>query len=504
MNIQRIAKQFAASATSQVIILGQQLVLPPVFIHRYGLALYGEWHALSAAAAYLATLQFGVQTYVNNELTMRYSRGEMAEYQLMQSTALRMLLGAALLVGILLGAVFFLPVDRWMHIPMGQPAVATVIFFLGLQMLANLPMGYFIGTFMVFGQAHRGTSWQNFSRAMMVVVAAVMAWRHASFPAIAIGQFVVVIIYVLAVLIDLKRLEPNIFPTLRYWNSGMARSILGPSGYFFLIYTCNFLVYQLPVLLLQRILGPVAVVIFSVMRTIFSMMRQALTVFTTSIGPEVTNLYGARNWVSLGNLYALSERILFTAIPTLNVTALLLAPVLLRVWLHKPDLYLLGTYALMAMVSSAISVKDHKTQFQISTNSHRELAVVAFVSYLVMIGLSLVAIPRFGLEGFLALWLLTEAGQAIYVLRLNAKLLEPTGHVDQTPAIKMAVLLPLSLAAACFAQRHIRVDSWTLQAALAVVFGLALLAVSAWTFDLREVLRRYTQRRARTSAAMAG
>jgi len=39
---------------------------------------------------------------------------------------------------------------------------------------------------------------------------------------------------------------------------------------------------------------------------------------------------------------------------------------------------------------------------------------------------------------------------------------------------------------------------------LAIVFGLALLAVSAWTFDLREVLRRYTQRRARTSAAMAG
>ena len=86
----------------------------------------------------------------------------------------------------------------------------------------------------------------------MVAVAVVMALMHSSFPAIAIGQFLMVIVYTVLVLVDLRRLEPKIFPTLRYWDSKMSRSILGPSGYFFLLYTCNFLVYQLPILLIRR------------------------------------------------------------------------------------------------------------------------------------------------------------------------------------------------------------------------------------------------------------
>jgi O-antigen/teichoic acid export membrane protein len=500
MNIQRIAKQFAASATSQVIIFGQTLVLPPIFIHRYGVALYGEWLTLSAAAAYLTTLQFGMQTYVNNELTMRYGRGEMDEYQLMQSTALRMLLGIALAGALLLGIVFLLPVNHWLHISMSQMQVSVILYFLGLQMLASLPMNYFAGTFMVFGMAHRGTAWQNISRVMTVSAAVIMAWIHTSFAAIAVGQFAAVLVYALLMLIDLKRLEPTVFPTLRYWDRAVSKAILGPSGYFFLIYSCNFLVYQLPVLLIQRILGPVAVVAFNIMRSIFSMMRQGLSIFTNSIGPEVTNLFGRREWRSLSDLYSLSEKVLFAAIPPLNITALLLAPVLLRVWLHKPYLYSLATYALMAMVSAAISVKDHKIQFQISTNHHRELARVAFGSNLAMVVLAFFALHRFGLPGFLVLWFLTEAGQAAFILWLNARLLTEAGPVDQAPVVRMAFLLPGSLVAACFIERHIHDMAWLAQGVIAAVFGLLLLGLSAWTFDLRHVLRRYLDRRARMAA----
>ena len=503
MNIQRIARQFAASATSQVIILGQQLLLPPIFIHKYGVALYGEWLALSAAVAYLATLRFGVQTYVNNELTMRYARQEMAEYQVMQSTALRMLLGAALAAAAALSLVFFLPVNEWLHLSLSQPVVATAIFFLGLQVLANLPVSYFCGTFMVFGMAHRGTTWQNIARILMVAVAAIMAWFHASFAAIAIGQFILIVVHAGMVLIDLKRLEPSIFPNLRHWHNATARAILGPSWYFFLIYSCNFLVYQLPVLLIQWTLGPIVVVAFTIMRTIFSMMRQALSVATNSVGPEVTNLFGRRESASLANLYALSEKVVFAAIPPLNITALLLAPVILQVWLHKPALYSLTTYALMALASCAISVKDHKVIFQISTNDHRNMAVVQFLSYVVMIALSLFALPRFGLPGFLVLWFLTEVGQAAWVLRLNAQLLATCGPasaratvtVSHAPALRMAIFLPCALAAACLVEQHVHTASWTTQAAAALSFGILLAGLSGWIFDLRHVVHRLAQLR---------
>jgi O-antigen/teichoic acid export membrane protein len=439
---------------------------------------------------------------VNNELTMRYSRGEMDQYQVMQSTALRMLFGIAAVTTILLGSVFFLPLNVWLRLPLSQEAVATAVFFLGLQVIANLPLNYFSGTFMVFGQSHRGTTWQNILRTMMIVVAILMALLHSSFQAIAIGQFVMVMIYAVLVLVDLRRLAPEIFPTLRYWDKTIARSILGPSGYFFLLYTCNFLVYQLPILLMRRMLGPLDVVIFNVMRSIYSMIRQGLAIFTNSLGPEVTNLFGQRDWKSLANIYALSEKILFAAIPALNFTALLMAPVLLEVWLHKPNLYSLTTYAVMTMCSCAISVKDHKSLFQIATNHHGEMARNSFVSYVLMIAASFYVLPRYRLVGFLLLWFVTEFAQTLYILWLNAKLLKSHEHVDKWPVIKMLILVPLAAIASIQIARHDRSFGYITQGTIALSFGLVLFAVSAWLFRLKDVVERFRHRRAREQTVL--
>ena len=503
MNIKRIFKQFAASATSQVIILVQQLLLPPIFIHFYGVSSYADWLTLSASVGYLSTLQFGMQTYVNNELTMRYSRGEMDQYQVMQSTALRMLLGIAIVASILLGSVFFLPLNTWLGLPMTRAAVATAVFFLGLQVLINLPLNYLCGTYMVFGEAHRGVTWQNVLRVMMVIVAVVMALLHSSFPAIAIGQFAIALVYAALILTDLRRLAPEIFPTLKYWDRRTARTILGPSGYFFLLYTCNFLVYQLPILLIRRMLGPLDVVIFNVMRSLFSMIRQGFGIFTNSLGPEVTRSFGQSNWKSLGDIYLLSEKLLFAVIPTMNFMTLLLAPVFLQVWLHKPNLYSLTSYAVMTMISCALSVKDHKSVFQISTNHHHEMARNAFVSYIVMIAISFYVIPRYHLVGFLILWFVTEFAQTLNILWLNMKLLRAHGEVDKWPVIKMLILVPLAAIASIAIARHDRAFGYVTQAAIAVGFGLILFAVSAWLFRLRDVLERFRQRMSRNKVILA-
>jgi O-antigen/teichoic acid export membrane protein len=502
MNLQRIVKQFAASVTSQGIILLQQLLLPPIFIHAFGVSSYGEWLTLSAAVAYLSTLQFGMQTYVNNELTIRYNRGEMENYQVLQSTGLRMLVGIAIAATLLLSVVFWLPISRWLHLSLTQQETALAIFFLGLQVIANLPLNYFAGTFMVFGMSHRGTTWQNVLRTMMVATAAIMALLHCSFPAIAVGQFLMVLAYTFLILFDLHHLKPDIFPTLRYWDTAMARSILTPSGYFGLIMICNFLAFQLPILMLQRLLGPVAVVVFNIMRSIFSMGRQALGTFTFSLGPEVTNVYGRRDWDSLKTIYNLSEKILFTAIPVVNFTALLLSPILLRVWLHKPYLYSLNIYTLMAVISATISVREHKSQFQVSTNEHHEMARNAFFSYLLMIIVSWFLVPHFGLPGFLWTWLATEVVQAVYILHLNSQLLTGRGGVTMGPLRRIAVIIPAAALSCHWLAPHIDALRLPLQGAAAMLYGVVLLGICAWTFQFREVLRRYAERRARQQAAI--
>src|SRR5215472_10246617 len=88
----RILKTFSALAAGHGIQSLTQLLLPPAFIAAYGVTGFGEWLVLSAAVGYLGTLDFGLQTYVLNELTSLYHRGELERFHRVQSVGLRLML----------------------------------------------------------------------------------------------------------------------------------------------------------------------------------------------------------------------------------------------------------------------------------------------------------------------------------------------------------------------------------------------------------------------------
>ncbi len=92
MSLGRISKLFAAQNATQVVSLLTQLLLPPIFLHSYGVGLYGEWLALSAAIGYLSTVNYGIQTYTNMQMTIHYNRGEVDECVHLQSGGLFILL----------------------------------------------------------------------------------------------------------------------------------------------------------------------------------------------------------------------------------------------------------------------------------------------------------------------------------------------------------------------------------------------------------------------------
>ena len=120
-------------------------------------------------------------------------------------------------------------------------------------------------------------------------------------------------------------------PQMRYWTPGSLGRTLKPSAQYALLYSSNFISYQLPIILMQRILGPAAVVVYSVTRTIYSMSRRVLYLVTNSIGPEVTITFGERNWKKLHRLYDLSERIvLLLMVAPITFSSMLLTPLLLR------------------------------------------------------------------------------------------------------------------------------------------------------------------------------
>jgi O-antigen/teichoic acid export membrane protein len=503
--IKGIAKNLAANFGSHLVAVLQQVALTPLFIHKYGAVGLGEWITLSSAVSALGTLDFGIQTFVNQDLAMRFHRGDMEGLHIQQSTALRMLLGIVTVVGLLSLTALVMPIERWLRMDGGGygPAlsaheVRSTVLVLAFTTLTGIVFGFFTGQFLVLNRAHVGQYWASAKNAAMILFAIPCLLLHTSFVVLALAQWAGMLVCLAGTLITLFRTGREIFPTLRYWDGKSVPRILGNSGYFGLIYASTLLCYQVPVVILARYVGPVEVAVFATTRTIFSMTRNVLNAFTQAIGPEVTTLYARQDWPQLSRLYDYSERAVFALIPVANVGALLLGPLLAHLWLHDPGMFRPGVFALSAAVSIVMSAKEHKFQFQFSTNTHQELSRFMFGTYAALAVAWYFVVPRFGTDGVLAAWLLAEIVQVLYIMGLNHKFFAHHQVLEVKYPVRLALLSVAALAATLEILPHSELLPLLVQAAVAIAAGFVLLGLDVPIFGLVPVwgkLRGILQRR---------
>ena len=497
MSVARLIKTGTSLMSGQGIQVITQLLLPPLFLRHYGVATYGQWIALSSAAQYLGTLNFGLHNFASNHAAIAYNRADLDEVNVIQATSFSIVLTMVGLVAMLAALLFLLPVSDLLHLTISSADAATTMYLLGLQILVRLVFGFVQNAFLVIGAFHRGSNWNNALSVGTLVVSSVLVLRHASFVAIAAGQLFTTLFFAIVVAIDLYLKAPLAFPRLRYTQRARIMDILRPSGYYGMLFSASFLVYQLPVVIMQRMLGPAPVVVFSITRTIYSMSRQALTALSTALGPEITELFGRRNWKGLINLYDLSERMVFALVPIVTLSTFLATPALMAIWVHKPELFDPHVCVYMALISAAAGVKEHKYQFQISINHHTEMARFMFFTYVAMIVCSIPAVSRFGIRGFLALWLVTETVQIFYTVKLNQQLFQEFSALAMTPLYKIGAVTVLGMAACWYIAVLIHAQPLILQIAVAVLFAIVLLAVEYPVFGLGELKKSFIQRFAR-------
>ncbi len=486
----RILKVLAALLTSNVVNLATRLLLPPIFLYRYGTTLYGEWIVLSGAVAYLSTLNFGIQTYVTQDLTVRYQRRDLERYHLQQSTALRILLGILGTASVLALLLFGLPAKHLLRLTIPQSTAVLTLYLLALQVLLSVLFKHFTGMYTVLSRAHTGVLWVNGQRLAMVILTSFGAWMRWSFPTLAALQLGIYIVGTLLILLHVRRVAPEIFPHVRLWDRNAARGILRPSGYFGLISMSTFLSYEIPVLLLQREIGPFVVVAFTVMRTIFSMCRQVLNAPTQALAPEITRLFGREEWDALARVYSYSERLIFALIAPVNLGVLMISPVLLVLWLHRPQLFSVLPYVLMATISMTLSVKEHKFQFQFATNTHESLARIMFFSYVALVGIAIPMIHWLGMIGFLLAWLTVEMFQVLRILRLNQDLFAHTGEHTLKYVYRLAGISIVGLIVSGILLRQTFTTSYWMQLAVSVGISFAVGGVAFALFDMRPLARQ--------------
>jgi O-antigen/teichoic acid export membrane protein len=489
--LKRILKVLGAQGASVGVSFAIQLLLPPVFIKSYGVEKYGEWLVLSATLAYLSTLNFGIATYTSNQLTILRQRGDLEQYRRLQGSTLASLLVLVAVGAIACAAIALLPLPALLHLKLlSRSAAGWTAFFLGMLILVHILTAYYDNLFMVIQETHRGQMWANWRFLMPTLTAAFFAMRHASFAQIAFVQFVSVFVVGAATVVDLKRRMHHLPLGLSGANWPTAKSALKPSGMFAMVLTQQFLLFQAPVILLERVLGSEIVVVFTICRTIFSMARRGLSAITVAIAPEITFTFGSGDLKKLLNIFHYSERVVFGFIPVVNLGTLLFSPLLLAIWLHRPSLYEPWTYALMALISCAMSMREHKQFFQFSTNTHHRLAHIVFWGNLLMIAISIPMTVWLGVRGFMYTWLASESTQMALLYLENRKLFDRDRSISIIPVVKLFLFMAAGLPLCMALLQHARWHSRLLQGGLALA-GMAVLFLAAYrVFGLNLVRQR--------------
>jgi O-antigen/teichoic acid export membrane protein len=384
---------------------------------------------------------------------------------------------------------FVLPVAGLLKISGSPTEVSWTVFCLALQLLATIPMGQIVGVYRAFGQTHRGVMWANLYRTLLLAVTLVLAGLRAPFWAVAAGQVLTALVMLAVVLVALRWSKPEVCPRLDYWDGNLARQILKPSAFFGLFTLNNFLVYQAPILMLQRFLGSEVVVAFSVARTMFSFVRQGAALLEQGIGPEITRLQGVGDMPRLLRLYVMVEAVLLTTVLIVSAGLLLAGPVVLKFWLKRPELFELRLFVPVMLVSVLASVKEYKISFQYATNQHLETGVATCLGYCAMTLASVPAIHWFGVTGFLIVWLATEFLLLGLVHSYNAKLFGGFRGITIRPALRLGLALGLIVLLSVFGRSLLQSSQYLLQGIVACLVMAVLAGASYFLFNLRAVLQ---------------
>jgi len=185
-----------------------------------------------------------------------------------------------------------------------------------------------------------------------------------------------------------------------------------------------------------------------------------------------------------------------------NLGALLASPLLLTLWLHKPNLFNPYVYGMMALISGAMSMRDHKQFFQFATNTHKRLALIVFFGNILMIAVSIPFTMEFGLYGFMGVWLLSELSQMGLIYHENKKLFHHDPSINFFPVIKLMLVMFLSLPL-CIGLVTVTQHRSLMASGLTAAGGTMLLAIESYfVFGLKSVWRQFRMR-ARGAVAQA-
>ena len=373
----RLILSTAATALGPVVSLVLQLVTIPVFLRYWGPELYGEWLLLSVIPTYLGMSDMGFGTVAGNDMTMDAARGEFVDaVETFQSTWKLISIVSLSVMAIAVPLIWLLPVGSWLNLKqISLPDARCVLAILAVDSLACLQSSLPVSAFRAAGLNHVASLGINIMRLVegLGILILVIAGRGPVAVAclLIVGRGLGNLIFVTVAL----RMIPWLRFGLRYARWARVRELVRPALAFMAFPAANALNLQGSILAIGLILGPIAVSMFTPLRTVARVALQLTETLKNGTWPEFSAAYGAGNLTLARKLHRLICQLALVFSGGIAVGLGLVGPWLVRLWTHNRIAIDLPTFYCLLAGVAANALWNTSSTVPIAANLHTRIAL---------------------------------------------------------------------------------------------------------------------------------
>ena len=422
----RILHGLGANAYGQLVVIVIQLAGVPILLHAWGAQLYGEWLILAAIPAYLSMTDLGFSQSAGNDMTARMARGDEAG-TLAVFQSLSVLVYGVAIAGLLISAIalWVLPLQNWFHFQqLGTAEVRWILWLLAAEVLIKLADGVNHAGFRSHGDypLHVGIYFTTMLVQMQVVWAFALSGYGPLAAAAAFAGIRALATPCSAVW--LLRRHRDLHLGFEHARRAELKRLAKPALANLSMPLAMALNIQGMVLVVGAILGPLAVVVFSTLRTLTRIALQAVWQVAHAFEPELASAWGSGDRVLLRHLYLSAQRSGFWLAFVAAIALWFVSPWFLAVWTHSKVAMNqpLFSWLLLSAVASVLWYCALNLLKAGNVHLRATLWYALSAAASVMLAIVLLRITHRVADAGLAL-LLTDALMASYLLRSAARVL---------------------------------------------------------------------------------
>ena len=423
---QRLLRGLGATALGPVVTAVIQLGSIPLLLHFWGAAKYGDWLILSAIPSYLTLSDLGFGDASGSDMTMRVAAGDRKGAIETFQSSLVLLSVVSFCVGLIVSVVVWhVPWHHWVKLTtLSDARASTVVFVLAIYVLISQQFGILESGFRCDGNFATGTLGGTLLRVVEVgsgtvvgILSGSLLWFAATYLMIRIAGNTLYAWF-------LHKKSPWI--SIGYSSASLSRikKLAAPAIGFVALPLANAISIQGFTLVIASILGSVAVVQFSTMRTLARVSFQISNMLSCTVWPEMSRAFGEGNFPLARILHrrAYQAGLMLSAIS--GIALWFFGPMIYKIWIRNAIAFDFNCFHVLLIVSFVNSLWFVSSVVPMSTNTHHRITLAFVALSTISLGVAWVLVKQLGLLGAAIGLLVIDVPMTYLVLRTSLRHLQ--------------------------------------------------------------------------------